>query len=140
MGIGIDLFNQLDTLAIKKNWAGLGSLLAADVVHVDPVGRHEGREAVVAYLEEAFSAWSDIATTISLVIEQGDTTVVEYEVRATHTEAFTLGDGTVVPATGKTQELPCVSIIQVKDGKIRNIRDYFDIMTTLTQLGMQPGS
>ena len=115
-------------------------MLAADVVQVDPGGRREGREAVVAYLEDAFSAWSDIATTISLVIEQGDTTVVEYVVRATHTGAFTGVDGTVVPATGKTQELPCVSIIQVQDSRIGNMRDYYDIMTTLAQLGLLPGT
>jgi len=138
MGAGIDLFNQIDTLGMKQDWAGVGSLFTADIVHVDPVGRHEGREALVAYLEDGYKGFSDITTTTSLVIEQGDTTVVEYLWRATHTGAFTAGDGTVVPATGKTQELPCVSIVQVKDGKIANMRDYFDVMTTVTQLGLTP--
>ena len=94
----------------------------------------------MAYLEDGYNGFSDIATTTSLVIEQGDTTVVEYVWRATHTGVFTGVDGTVVPATGKTQELPCVSIIQVKDGKIANMRDYFDVMTTVSQLGLLPGT
>src|SRR5579859_5886681 len=117
MGVGSDLWNQLDTLLSKCDWDGVGSLFATDAVHVDPIGRHEGREAIVAYLEDGGTAFTDVSSPTSLVIEQGDTTVVEYVWRSTHTGAFTAGDGTVVPATGKTQELPVVAIIEVKNGK-----------------------
>jgi limonene-1,2-epoxide hydrolase len=33
-----------------------------------------------------------------------------------------------------------VSIIEVKDGQIANMRDYFDLMTGMSQLGLLPGT
>ena len=93
MGTGKDLWNQFEALFDKKDWAGAASLFAADAVHVDPTGRHKGREAIATFLEQGGEAFSDITFPASLVIENGDTVVAEYIFRATQTGPLTMPDG-----------------------------------------------
>ncbi len=126
MGTGKYLWNEFEALVVKKDWAGVASLFAEDAVHVDPVGRREGREAIGTYFADGGEAFSDMSFRSSLLIEDGDTVVTEYMYRATHTGPLTMPDGRVVPPTGNTREFPCVSIIEVREGKIANLRDYYD--------------
>jgi steroid delta-isomerase-like uncharacterized protein len=137
MGTGSDLWNQFVTLSSKQDWAGVRSLFATDAVHVDPTGRREGCETIVAYFE-GHTAFSDVSLETSLVIEQGDTVVAEWAYRATHTGPLALADGSVIPATGKSEDLPCVTISEIRDGKFVAMREYFDLMTAMSQLGLLP--
>ena len=50
MGTGKDLWNEFETLLNKHDWTGAASLFASDAVYVEPAGRHEGREAIRAFL------------------------------------------------------------------------------------------
>jgi hypothetical protein len=52
MGAAKDLWYELDKRFCEKDWAGLTAFYAEDALHVDPVGRHEGRDAIGAYWEE----------------------------------------------------------------------------------------
>ena len=56
MGPGSDLWNQFVTMFCKGDFAGLGALFAVDAVHVDPVGRHEGRDAIDKRISEPIPA------------------------------------------------------------------------------------
>jgi predicted ester cyclase len=76
----------------------------------------------------------------SLLIEEGDTVVAEYTWRATHRGPLTMPDGSEVPATGKTVELPAVSVIKVGDGKVISEHAYCDMAAMASQLGLIPGS
>jgi ketosteroid isomerase-like protein len=140
MGIGSDLWDQLNALSSKNDWAGVGSLFATDAVHIDPVGRQEGREVIVAYLQKSYDAFSDITTTTTLLIEQGDIVVVEWTTRSTHTGPIAMPDGTEIAPTGKTVEDAGVTIARVRDGKFLSSRDYFDLMTGMSQLGLLPST
>jgi hypothetical protein len=66
--------------------------------------------------------------------------VAEYTFRAVHTGALPMPDGTVVPPSGNIHSIPCVTIGEFRDGKFLAMRDYFDLMTSLTQLGLLPGT
>jgi steroid delta-isomerase-like uncharacterized protein len=138
MGAAGDLWNQFEILTCKKDFAGLGSLFADDAVHVDPLGRQEGREAIVALYKASVEPFSDISLPPSLLIEQGDTVVAEYTWRGTHTGPLTMPDGSVFPALGKVLSHDCVTIAEVKDGRFVALRDYFDLMVGLKQLGLMP--
>ena len=127
MGAGKDLWLQFETLYSKRDWDGAASLFADDAVHIDPTGRHEGREAIRAWCEEGGAAFSEISFPASLLMEDGNSVVAEYVFRAMFTGPLTFPDGTVLPPTGNAQELPCVTISEVTDGKFVNMRDYFDI-------------
>jgi ketosteroid isomerase-like protein len=49
-------------------------------------------------------------------------------------------DGSEIPPTGKTVELPGVDIITVRDGKVVSQRDYFYVVAMMSQLGLVPGT
>jgi ketosteroid isomerase-like protein len=49
-------------------------------------------------------------------------------------------DGTELPPTGKTVEIPWVSILAVRDGNVASERDYFDQAAFMGQVGLMPGT
>jgi steroid delta-isomerase-like uncharacterized protein len=140
MGVGKDLLAELEKRYNKHDWQGLASLYDNDAVFVDPTGRYEGREAIRAYVEEAEKPFSNQTNETSLVIEDGDTVVSEWVLRATHATAIALPDGRESPATGKTIELAGVTVLTVRDGKVASEHDYFDMLAVMTQLGLMPGT
>jgi steroid delta-isomerase-like uncharacterized protein len=140
MGVGKDLWNQLETLVNKHDSAGVASLFAIDAVYTDPTGRYEGREGIMAYFDQADKPFSDISQETSRLVEEGDTFVAEWIWRATNTGPLTMPDGSEIPATGKTVELPGVDIITVRDRKVAAQRDYFDMASMMSQLGLMPGT
>jgi ketosteroid isomerase-like protein len=115
-------------------------LFASDAVHVDTAGRHEGREAIAAYFEEGDKPFSDISMETSQLIEEGNVLVEEWVWRATNTGPLPMPDGTEIPATNKTVELPGVSVLSVRNGKVTNQRDYFDNASVMSQLGLMPST
>jgi steroid delta-isomerase-like uncharacterized protein len=140
MGTGKELWHELETLYSKLDYAGLGPLFASDGIHVDPFGRREGREAIVAYFEEADMPFSDMTMETSQLVEEGDTLVAEWTWRATHTGPMAMPDSTEIPPTGKAVELPGVSVLKIRDGKFATDREYWDAAAVMTQLGLLPGT
>jgi steroid delta-isomerase-like uncharacterized protein len=140
MGTGKDLWNQLETLYLKKDYTGLASLLASDAVHVDPNGRHVGGEAFATYNEQSDKPFSDIRLETSQLVQEGDTVVAEWTWRATHTGPMAMPDGTEIPPTGKTVELPGATVGRFADGKFTTVRDYFDNAAVMSQLGLMPST
>jgi steroid delta-isomerase-like uncharacterized protein len=136
MGTGRDLWNEFDSVYSKLDYPGLALLYTSDAVHVDFAGRHEGREAIRTYFEEADKPFSDINVKTSQVIEEGNSVVAEWVVRATNTGPMITPDGTEIPATNKTMELPGVSVLSVRDGKIASHVDYVDSASVMKQLGL----
>jgi steroid delta-isomerase-like uncharacterized protein len=132
MGVGKDLSIEKQERYNKRDPAGMATLFADDAVFVDSSGRYEGREAILAYLEalfKSFNGWFEPG----LVIEEGDTVVAEWIWRATHAGPIAMPDGSAIPATGRTVEVPGVSVITVKDEKLSSQRDYFDNAAVMTR-------
>jgi steroid delta-isomerase-like uncharacterized protein len=138
VGAARDLWNEYEAMYSKLDYSGVASLYASDAVHVDAVGRHEGREAIGVYFEEGDKPFSDISMETAQLIEEGDVFVVEWVWRAMNTGPLTMPDGTEIPATHKAMELPGVSVSSVRDGKITSQRDYLDNASMMTQLGLLP--
>lgn len=82
-------------------------------------------------------AFPDGRVTIDQVIESGDHVVVEYTGRGTHTGTLRTGMGDI-PATGKSLTLQLCDVYEVKDGKVRSQRSYFDTGSLMAQLGLAP--
>jgi steroid delta-isomerase-like uncharacterized protein len=143
MGVSKDLWTEGVARYNSHDWEGLASLYASDAVHVDPLGRHEGPAGIQAYFAEATSAFPDMRMETSRLLQEGDTIVAEWTWRATNTgplSMLTMPDGTEIPATGKTAEVPGVSVLTVGDGKVANQRDYYDSASMMSQLGLMPGT
>jgi ketosteroid isomerase-like protein len=66
--------------------------------------------------------------------------VAEWVWRATNTGPISRPDGTEIPTTEKTLELPGISVLSVRDGKVISHRDYFDNASIMSQLGLIPST
>ena len=140
MGAGKDLWTEAMARYNKGDLAGMAPLYTSDAVLTDPNGRFEGIEAMMAYLQAVKRAFPDDTIETSLLIEEGDTTVAEWTWHAAHTGPFVIPDGGEIPATGKTVDVPGVSVIKVRDGKIASDRDYLDNAAVMSQLGLMPAT
>jgi ketosteroid isomerase-like protein len=116
MGAAKDLWNQFERLYCLHDWDGAASLFAPDAVHVDPMGRQEGHDAIRVWCEEGGGAFSHIEFPASVLVEEGDTIVAEYVFRAKFTGPVKLPDGTVLPPTAMHRNSPASPSARSKTG------------------------
>jgi steroid delta-isomerase-like uncharacterized protein len=140
MGAARDLWNEYEAVYSKSDYSGVASFYASDAVHIDTDGRHEGREAIGAYLERADRPFSDISMETLQLIEEGPLLALEWVWRAMNTGPLHTPDGAEIPATHKAVELPGMSVLTVRDGKITSQRDYYDNVSVMGQLGLMPST
>lgn len=90
------------------------------IYHNMPIAPIEGREALRQFIAAFLTGWTRTEWEILTLAADGDTVFVERM------------DRTVVD--GKTVELPCCGVFEMKDGKIQVWRDYFDMATYRTAI------
>ena len=101
----------------------------------EPIVGHDGIRASDGGLLEAFP---DVTIKKRGVWPGDGSVVVELVLIATHSGPLDLGDGNVLPATGRSIEVPSVWVIDVNDaGLITQERAYFDSAVFFRQLGLQ---
>lgn len=125
----VEAFNTSD-------WERLKSSLAPDVVY-DEVGtqRHmKGAGQVVESFQEWKKAGPDGIGTITKEIVSGNTVVLEVTWTATQNGPLVTPEGTI-PPSGKPWKVEAAQVITVKEGKIKEVHQYFDTMTLLQQIG-----
>ena len=106
-----------------------------DIIFVNmPMGeRYEGKEAVRGFLEHLFGALPDLELDVTLRVPRGKYVAEEYHIRGHHR-----GDFFGIPATGKYVDIACVSMVELRDGKLKEDHFYFDVMSALRQMGLVP--
>lgn len=85
------------------------------VYHNMPMQPVAGRESIEVMIRGFTADWKEVSWEILTLVEQGDCVIAERVDRAV--------------VAGKSMELPCVGVFELKDGKIRIWRDYFDLGT-----------
>ena len=134
MGVGKDMWNEFSIRLVDHDLDGLQSLFTNDAVYSAPNFRNEGRPAIGAFFEAVFKAFSDTQVDTSLVVEEGDTVVAEWTHRDTQTGVFVMPDGTETPGSGRSLEVPAVTVAHVRDEKFMTMREYFDLSIVISQL------
>lgn len=90
---------------------------------------------------EWLSIWSvampDAQTHLDSIVAEGDIVVTEHHGGGTHTGPLPTPAG-VIPPTGKTIALKFAEVFEMRNGKIRVMRAYWDTMTLLRQLEVVP--
>lgn len=111
----------------------LGSLCADDVVSREMAEPEafEGKTAVINAYKELFSAFPDCTTEIVNRIADEKGVLLEVLWKGTSKGPFR---GT--PPTGKKVELPIAYVFEIENGKIKKVREYYDALTYINQMGL----
>lgn len=94
-----------------------------------------GHQGWGEWLQIWATSMPDTQAHVKTIIAEGDMVAVEHVGGGTHTGPLSTPAG-VIPPTGKTIELKFSEIFEMRDGKIRVMRAYWDTGTLMRQLGM----
>lgn len=114
--------------------------LQHDVEFASPAARIRGRDELRPYLEGFAGAFPDARYKINRAIESGSSVALEGVYSGTDTGRLRMPDGTELAATGRYVSVPFVTLFDVKDDKISSHRAYWDVATTMAQLGLMPSA
>jgi steroid delta-isomerase-like uncharacterized protein len=106
-----------------------------EIIAVGSGERFAGPGGARQFSEMWASGFPDGRVEITSTIAEGDQVVVEFTGRGTHTGTLQSAAGSI-PATGKEIRLEFCDVYELRDGKVRSLRTYFDSGSLLAQLGI----
>ncbi len=126
----------IDEVYNKGNWGVIDEITAADeVLHNLPFPNLLGREAHKQYVAGIRCAYPDLHLTLDDVIGEGNTTVVRWTLRGTHTgQSPTLP----IPPTGKPVTITGCLVTHWIEGRAVEHWNHVDYLGLLQQLGVVP--
>lgn len=139
---------QQDNVKIARNlyehWNArefdrVAELIADDgeIVLVGSDTRFRGPDGSLEFSRMWADGFPDGKVTIDRTVASGDTVVVEFTGRGTHTGTLR-GPAGDIPATGRSVTLHLCDVLDIRGGKIRKLSSYFDSGSLLQQLGVMP--
>ena len=128
----IDAFN-------KGDWELLRGILVSDPRYEEygTERKVEGAERIIELFKGWKQAFPDAAGTVTSAFASGEKAAVEVTWKGTHTGPLTTAEGTI-PASGRTMETPGAVFYTFDGDKIKSMRQYFDSLTLMKQIGVQP--
>jgi steroid delta-isomerase-like uncharacterized protein len=119
----------------SHNVAGMLSCFDEDMEWLDvPMeASYRGKAEISAFLDSLFDAFPDLEYRLTRMVTRGDNVVAQFQMRGTHQNTF-YG----LPATQAVVEIPCLSMITMRDGKMLSDHCYFDNAMILRQMGLMP--
>ena len=111
----------------------------AEIVNVATGDRFLGKHGFLQHARGWAAAFPDLRIEIDQVAAAGDTAVVEYALKGTHTGAM-VSPGGFVPPTWSQVEIHLCDVLSLRDGRVARIASYFDSGTMLRQMGLLPNS
>ena len=107
-------------------------LMHRDYTYTGGDGQEQkGPEAGLAMSRLTASAFPDGRINVVNIKELGDTVLAEFIGRGTHR-----GDLMGIAPTGRLVSIPVCEVFELRDGKIYRERQYMDMATMMTQLGV----
>ena len=118
----------------RRDWARWRELFHPQYTYTGGDGQvQKGPEAGLAMGQMFANAFPDGKGDIQKITASGDTAIVEFIGRGTHT-----GDLMGIAPTGRQVTVPVCDILEIRDGKIIAEREYMDMLTMMQQLGVAP--
>lgn len=116
----------------NRDFDRMRGLIHRDYTYTGGDGREQkGPEAGLAVSQMFASAFPDGRMDVVNMKEAGDTVLVEGIGHGTHR-----GDLIGIAPTGRSVTIPVCEVFEVRDGKIHREREYMDMATMMTQLGV----
>lgn len=97
----------------------------------------KGRDEILPALKGWRQAMPDVKGTVTNAVTSGNTVLLEIMWQGTQTGPMETPGGTI-PASGKRQSTPAAWIFDFEGDAIKESRQYFDMVTLLTQIGAMP--
>jgi len=96
--------------------------------------RARGKEAMNAVNRGAFAAVPDMKIELGLIISSGDKAATEWTMSGTYSSK----QPGAPPVTGRPFSIKGATIMQLRDGRISRVSDYWDSALFLRQVGSLP--
>ena len=114
MGVGGDLWAQVEALHNPQNTAGLSKLYTGDAEVIMPDGRYDGVTAIGAYIDASTTGFSDFELKTSALLESDDLVMSEWICRMIHQTDLR---------------------VEVQGATVGTYHDYFDLASLASQFG-----
>jgi steroid delta-isomerase-like uncharacterized protein len=111
-------------------------IVADDVAFIGPNYWGEtihGREAFKGFVRYLRSAFPDMVFTVHDELAEGSRVATRFSFAATHR-----GEWLGIAPTNERIDLPGADLLRVEDGRIREIRVFYDTLGLMQQLGLAP--
>jgi steroid delta-isomerase-like uncharacterized protein len=134
-----DIFRQQLEAFGKGDWATYKSFITDDTVYDEEATQRiaTGPDEIVQVAQGWKAAFPDGRGTIKNIVATGDAVVAEIVWEGTHKGTLQGPMGTL-PPTGRRVNVAAVQVVRFDNGKIRELRHYFDLLTLLSQIGAAP--
>jgi steroid delta-isomerase-like uncharacterized protein len=131
--VGVDTFGAAD-------WDRFRGVVAPGAVYEEyATGRRvEGVDAIIEVNKGWKQGFPDASGTITNSLESGNTAVLEITWQGTQSGEMVTPTGQTLPPSGKPVTVKAVQLVTVEGGKVTEIRQYFDLMGLLAQIGAVP--
>lgn len=137
MGQNVDLLRKGLALNDARDHAGFRATMAPDVEVVAPQGTFRGRDEVMAFFKQEWTAFTRGETAIVTALESEDWVSAECRITAVNDGPLTTPMGEI-PATGRAIDLTYALWARQEAGLLKSLRLYFDSMAYAGQLGLIP--
>jgi predicted ester cyclase len=97
-----------------------------------------GPDGYVEFDQAWIRAFPDAQLEISNMVASGDLVCTELSARGTHEGPLIGPTGKTIEATGRPVEMRCIEVQQYGGGQIVRARFYYDALSLLRQLGVEP--
>jgi steroid delta-isomerase-like uncharacterized protein len=126
---------QMVAYLSSHNVAGMLSCFDDEMEWLDvPMeASYRGKPEISSFLDSLFDAFPDLEYRLTHMVTRGDSVVAQFRMRGTHQNTF-YG----LPGTQAVVEIPCLSMIAMRDGKMLSDHCYFDNAMILRQMGLMP--
>jgi steroid delta-isomerase-like uncharacterized protein len=129
--VNVDAFTAGD-------WDRFRAAHTPDTVYQDPaVGRVEGADRVTEAVQGWKRAFPDANGTITNAFASSDSVTLEITWEGTQSGTLDTPQG-AIPPSGRRVNVPAAQVLTLQDGKIKENRHYFDLLTLLQQIGAAP--
>ncbi len=134
------IISDVDRAFNEGDWGAFNDRHADDVLAYSPItpeptkGIDPHREAMKGLL----GAFPDMEILQELSFGQGDWVCAVYSMQGTHTGTLQGPGGQLIPPTDKPIEMSFCTALKLENGKIVEEHVYWDRMSMLAQLGIQP--
>jgi steroid delta-isomerase-like uncharacterized protein len=123
----------------KGDWELLRGILVSDPRYEEfgTERKVEGPEKIIELFKGWKQAFPDAAGAVTSAVASGDNAALEVTWTGTHTGPLVTAGGTI-PASGKRQQTPGAIFFTFDGNKIKSMRQYFDSLTLMKQIGALP--